>query len=359
MKTDVTTKTTKKRRAALCVGTGLITLDVIRSSIDANTTLERRHAGGTCGNVLAILGYLGFQTAAVGRIGSDAAGAQLIKDLRASGVNTALLTVEDARRTPVIIQETYVDKRGRARHRFSRECPVCGAVMPGYRPLLIADVDAVATHLPHHRVFFFDRVAPGTLELAKKSRASGALIVFEPSGIKDEALFLNCLELAHVFKYSHERLSDVDSFAARAKVPLQIETLGEKGLRYRTRVADRFSSWKTMPSVPAPIVRDAAGSGDWCTAGLIARLAPRKDLASSVGDLGVVEGALRFGQALAALNCAYNGARGLMYVLNRTQTLELTTKLLANLAPTLPDDPLPKPPTALDETCVVCTTALH
>src|SRR5262245_56199517 len=127
---------TRRNASMRCVGTGFIALDVIRTAVAENVTLERRHAGGSCGNVLAILSYLGMRASAVGRIGDDRAGEELVADLRGRNVNVRFLLAESDRRTPIVIQESFVDSRGRARHRFSRECPVCGATMPGYRPLL-------------------------------------------------------------------------------------------------------------------------------------------------------------------------------------------------------------------------------
>ena len=51
-------------------------------------------------------------------------------------------------------------------------------------------------------------------------------------------------------------------------------------------------------------------SGDWCTAGLLAKLAAGgQERMRGAGAEGVRE-ALRYGQALAAWNCAFEGARG-------------------------------------------------
>ena len=183
--------------------------------MDANTTLERRHAGGSCGNVLAILSYLGMRATAVGRIGADPAANEVRADLQQWKVDLKLLAPEPGCRTPIVVQESYLDAKGRPKHRFSRECPVCGARMPAYRPLLVADVGEIVAALAPHGCFFFDRVAPGVLELAKRSRQQGALVVFEPSGVKDERLFVECLRAAHVFKYSHERLSGIDHLLQR------------------------------------------------------------------------------------------------------------------------------------------------
>lgn len=48
-------------QAPLAIGTGLLALDDIR--IDGDERPPRRWAGGTCGNVLLALRYLGWQSA--------------------------------------------------------------------------------------------------------------------------------------------------------------------------------------------------------------------------------------------------------------------------------------------------------
>jgi len=311
-----------------CVGTGFIVLDVIRNSVGTTAT-EKRFAGGSCGNVLTILAYFGWDANAVGRIGDDHTGRELVADLSKWHVNTKLLQVEAGRGTPIIVQENYLDARGRPRHRFSRACPVCGANLPAYRPLLTSEAAKVAAKLPTHSVFYFDRVAPGTLELARASRASGALVVFEPSGIKDERLFTECLKAAHVVKYANDRIEGVHDVVAKAKVPVEIETLGAKGLRLRVRGNGRAGAWKELQAFSAPELLDAAGAGDWTTAGLIHGLMGRRASADeAVADVGAVVLATQRGQALAALNCGFEGARGLMYVADPKRVLELAAAIV-------------------------------
>jgi len=311
-----------------CVGTGFIVLDVIRHAVKHRTT-ESRFAGGSCANVLAILSYFGWTTSAVGRIGDDPAGRDLLHDLGKWGVRTELLRVEAGRGTPVVVQENYLDSRGRPRHRFSRACPVCGASLPAYRPLLASDAESIASQLPVHAVFYFDRVAPGTLELAQSSRAKGALVVFEPSGIKDERIFTDCLKAAHIVKYSNERMEGVHDLVSRAKVPVEIETLGDRGLRVRVRANGRAGSWMDLSAYSAPELRDAAGSGDWCTAGMVQRLLGNGGPVEQVlTDADAVVAATRYGQALAAINCGFEGARGLMYAADAKRVLNLASAIV-------------------------------
>jgi fructokinase len=306
-----------------CVGTGFIVLDVIRNSVGSTAT-EKRFAGGSCGNVLTILAYFGWDANAVGRIGDDHAGRELVADLGTWGVETKLLQVEAGRGTPIIVQENYLDARGRPRHRFSRACPICGVTLPAYRPLLTTEAATIAAKLSSHSVFYFDRVAPGTLEIAQKSRANGVLVVFEPSAIKDERLFAECLKVAHVVKYANDRIEGVHDVVAKAKVPIEVETLGAKGLRLRVRTNGRVGAWKDLPAFSAPELRDAAGSGDWTTAGLIHGLMTNgASVEKAVADSNAVVLATRKGQALAALNCGFEGARGLMYAADAKRVLDL------------------------------------
>lgn len=173
-------------------------------------------------------------------------------------------------------------------------------------------------------MFYFDRVAPGTLELVKKSQTNGALVVFEPSGIKDERLFAECLKAAHVVKYANDRIEGIHDIVSKAKVPVEIETLGAKGLRLRVRANGRAGAWKDLPAFSAPELRDAAGAGDWTTAGLIHGLMTSgNSVEESVSDTEAVILATRLGQALAALNCGFEGARGLMYAVDAKRALDL------------------------------------
>lgn len=345
-----------------CVGTGFIVLDVIRSAAEHGST-EKRFAGGSCGNVLAILSYFGWTTNAVGRIGDDNAGRELLRDLGKWGVRTDWLRIEGGRGTPVIVQENYLDAKGRPRHRFSRACPICGASLPAYRPLLASDAQELASKLPSHSVFYFDRVAPGTLELARQSRARGALVVFEPSGVKDERMFAECLMASHIVKYSNERIEGVHEFVAKSRVSAEMETLGAGGLRLRVRVNGRMGAWTELPAFSAPELLDAAGSGDWCTAGMVQCLleggAPVDDL---LADVDTVVAATRHGQALAALNCGFEGARGLMYAADAKRVLELARAIVSGRGAARDLAPKEKrrgAPNGSGSTCVICSSVLH
>jgi hypothetical protein len=99
---------------------------------------------------------------------------------------------------------------------------------------------------------------------------------------------------------------------------LEIRTLGSRGLRYRHRLGRGVSKWMHLEAMGAPRISDTCGSGDWCTAGLLAILAGNGQAGLRSAGAKDISEALRYGQALAAWNCAFEGARGGMYRVDRT-----------------------------------------
>jgi fructokinase len=80
---------------------------------------------------------------------------------------------------------------------------------------------------------------------------------------------------------------------------------------------------------PARQYKDATGCGDWCSAGIIDRLcAYGRRHFMRLSETEIVRG-IRFGQALATINCEYEGARGPMY---RMTSSELRAKVQDILA---------------------------
>jgi fructokinase len=283
---------------------------------------SRCYVGGTCGNVLTILNYLGWHTAPLSRLAPGAAGERVVADLRKWEVSTEFISREDDGSTPIIIERIVRTGAGKPYHSFSWRCPVCGAYLPGYKPLRAAVARELASQLPASQVFFFDRVSRAALHLAKVCSEGGAVVVFEPSSVGDPDLFREAWSLAHLVKYSHERLGDIlDLKLKRSEqegVLLEVETLGAEGLRYRSRLLKgRANGWRQLNAIKPETFKDAAGSGDWCTAGLLDRLA-RGGLVGFKETTGEqLQGALRYGQALASWNCGFEGARGGMHQVDK------------------------------------------
>ncbi len=321
----------------IAIGTGLVALDIVVT--DREKVRPRLWAGGTCGNVLSILAYLGWRTYPVATLGNDLAAQLVSEDMKRFRVNTRYLRRSDARHTPIVVEKIRTIGPGEPRHRFVWTCPNCGAWFPGYQAILAKDAREIVPRMPAPSVFFFDRVSRGALELARASAEHGAVVVFEPSGIRDERLFLEAVELSHIVKYSHERLGHLQN-STRYKPPiLEIETLGRGGLRYRCRPRPRaVEPWSQMDAFPIRELRDSAGAGDWCTAGIIHALAAGGGKQLREISRERVEDALRLGQALSAVKCRYEGARGPMYALSKKQMEVSVKEVLIGGAPARVED---------------------
>lgn len=301
---------------SVAVGTGLIALDVVLN--ERREVEPRLWTGGTCGNVMAILAYLGWKTHPISRLKSDAASRLIHRDLKRWQVDTRFLSLLPTAPTPIVVHRLRRTSTGENFHSFSLTCPDCGAYLPSFRPLPIATVDAAGLP-PKASVFFADRVSPGILLLAEKCAKDGAVIMFEPSGIGDEGLFERMLRLAHVVKYSNDRLTHLPIAAGKAAL-LEIQTMGNGGLRYRSRLARASpTGWKHCDAYPVPLPLDTAGAGDWCTAGILHVLAASGARGLKAVSAAKLHDAMKFGQALAGWNCRFEGARGGMYEKTSTE----------------------------------------
>lgn len=319
----MSTAETEKPRA---FGTGLIALDLVMS---ANPNLPMQAwAGGTCGNVLLILAYLGWESYPIARMNGDPASERVRADMSRWGVRLDFTGCVPTSHTPIIIQEIRRGRDGLPTHRFSWTCPQCGQWLPSFKPITRQAVDAVGEGLNGAKVFFMDRLSRAALTLAARAADAGAIVMFEPSGKSDPKLFAEALQLAHIVKYADQRLSEAGGAMANDSATiLEIQTMGIEGLRYRHRLAEPCD-WTHLPAVSAPQFLDSCGSGDWCSAGLLSKIAGGGLTGLKSASNENLISALRYGQALAAWSCAFEGARGGMYAVERDGFDDLIRRLL-------------------------------
>ena len=318
-------------------GTGLIALDLVIGP-DPETSV-RPWTGGTCGNVLSILAYLGWDAYPVARMNDDVASDRVRADMKRWGVHLDWANCAPTSHTPMIVQEIRRRRDGRTDHRFSWSCPRCGTWLPPFKAITVDAAEKIKPALVGTSVFFLDRLSRGTLALAAEASACGALVVFEPSSKSTDKLMAQALTLAHVVKYADHRRANIGGvMASGSAVLLEVQTLGDQGLRYRHRLRRNVSHWMHLKAVPAPRLADACGAGDWCTGGLIAKTAVGGMRGfRSVGARGV-RAALRYGQTLAAWNCAFEGARGGMYAVSQRAFKRQITNLFNGRLDAIPSD---------------------
>lgn len=252
-------------------------------------------AGGTAGNVAAILGFLGWESSLVAELGDDAAGARVRRDLKKANVSVDMVRLVRGVSTARVVHEITS-----AGHRYVFRCPACGQRFPTSRPLPTDRAHEVIGMKLAPDVFLFDRVNAGTVALAEHFAETGSFVVFEPSRPARRDLMKRALSAAHVIKQSDDRDAGLDDDDV-AQGQVWIVTGGARGARYRIGTG----TWHRSQAFPYPVV-DAGGAGDWTTAGLVHALPLAQCCTlSAVGD------ALRWAQALAAVSCGAPGARGL------------------------------------------------
>src|SRR5579859_5658023 len=294
------------------VAAGFFALDIVFGLEDP---APKFYAGGTCGNVVAGLALLGWEASPIGRLSNDVGGEFVRGDLKRWGVDTSFLGLAPTAATPIVLEKINLSKNGVPKHRFLWNCPDCSSYFPPFKAVLRTQVDYLEQQVAWPEVFFADRVSRSTIALARHFRKKGSLIFFEPSAAGDAKLFREMLELCDVLKYSAQRARSFSELLRDHKAHLEIETLGEDGLRFRTRHS--FGTWNSVPAFEVKI-KDTAGSGDWTSVGLIASIFTngRDDLGGTSKE--DISSFLEHAQALAALNCQFEGARGAMYQMSRS-----------------------------------------
>jgi sugar/nucleoside kinase (ribokinase family) len=295
-------------------GTGLIALDIVVSADTDEPAYQ--WAGGTCGNVLTELSYLGWGSFPIARLNDEASSLRVKKDMKQWGVRLDYSDLSPKASVPVITQEITKDEKGAPIHKFHwKTCPKCGAWLPNYKAVTLEGARVVKESVNSGDVYFFDRTSPGALDIARHFRNLGAIIFFEPSAKGETKHFEEVIKLADIIKYSDQRFSSFLLDNTELERPaLEVQTLGGEGLKYRTR---NIRAWKHLRAFKAEELVDTSGCGDWTTAGIISQLCARGRgnlLSLSQEDIEV---GLKYGQALGAWNCGFKGARRGMYEVSK------------------------------------------
>ena len=289
----------------ICVGAGLISLDVL--IWDGQKAPVSYYVGGTCGNVMMILSYMGWETYPIARLDGTKDGMRVLADMEKHNVHTDFVSTNDGK-TPVIVQRNFINKDGIPTHRFESR-PNMGRFYLDFKSLTMRQADKVIARIDFvPKVFFFDRVSPAILKLAVIFKEKGSVIFFEPSSRSGNIILFNkCVEVSDIIKFSEQRIKDIEQFESY-KDKLFIQTQGAKGLSYRLNFG-----WIHLEPVANDNVIDTAGAGDWTTAAFINELFKTRN---RISDISVVEieRALNDAQKVGSQSCSYEGARGMMQV---------------------------------------------
>ncbi len=288
-------------------GTGFTALDRIYAP-----GLDRplQALGGSCGNVLVSLAMLGHRVAPIITLGTDMDGDFLVREFHGAGSMTDLICRKSDMRSPVIVE--HVDPL-RVQHWFSSTCPETLEAVPHWRSIEAEQVWSARGVLEEVSVFYVDRLSWAIVLAMEAANNAGALVFFEPAGSYEGGLLARALQTVSILKVSDETRgvevygSEITSLAPM----LVIRTHGARGLTVSFAGTNRFS-----PAHSTARLIDSCGSGDMVTIGLLDYLLRRSSNGIQYSAEEVFAG-IQLGQRLAALNCAFVGARGLFHALGR------------------------------------------
>ena len=291
-----------------CLGAGTFPLDnLMMKHADGNVETIYQHVGGTAGNVMSILAWMGWHTLPAARLDDSEVGLQLKADLESYGCDTRYLTNTPDGGTTIldIIHKTGRD--GKPKTAYMAHSPRGGRFV-NHRFWTLKQAQALLDSLDElPDVFFFDRCAPGNILLAELLHECGVLVYYEPNEPVDRN-FLRAVAASDIVKFSNERHPDV-SFTDGFSDKLFIQTMNQEGLRYRLRDGE----WKQLAPVWNPDAIDGEGAGDWTSSAFINALG-KHDLPPVSGlEESILEDCLMEAQRVASESVSYIGAKGLIH----------------------------------------------
>jgi fructokinase len=279
-------------------GTGFAALD----RVYAKREKAFEALGGSCGNVLVSLAMLQRSVLPLLALGDDAVGNSLVDEFVRAGADTRYISRRYGMSSPVVAQWLDPDV---GQHSFSFICPETEKDLPRYCAVDELEVEGAKPALSACEVFYTDRLNSSTFRAMQTAAESGSIVFFEPSAVEDDDLFDRAIDLCSIVKYSSARLWGRISARRLRAGAIAIVTHGVDGLEVR-RDGERV--W--CAAIKAPVVRDTCGSGDMVSVGIIDWMLTHHRRGTAQPSLDFFLSGVVAGQRLAAINCAYAGARG-------------------------------------------------
>lgn len=289
------------------IGTGIFNLDIIVERDYPQWPLPRpftdkvvlEEVGGTCGNVLSILAWMGWDAKPIACLDHSPEGLKITEDLKRYGCDCRYVTNTPGGGTTILRCTHKKDRDGN--HVMSVRAGSPGGSRFPKRHFLRARDEAPAfldrlVEMPS--VFFFDDPAAGNRLLARVMKERGALVYFEPSKVVTNA-DLEAVRFSDIVKFSDENVPDV-SFVDGFPDKVFIQTMGAKGVRYKFQ----GQPWEVLEALPIQIVVDTEGAGDCFTATFI------NALAESGLALSSIPKAITAAMANASRSVGFLGSKG-------------------------------------------------
>lgn len=302
------------------VGSGLVALDLIITSSGTVT----HSLGGTCANVLALLAAHTVNVRPAARIGDDVPAVLIQAQMADLGGDLSLVLKTPRTQTPRIVE--FAPSNGSMRHRFAFTCPQCTRRLPRNSALREEEARSMAIDWRNVDLFFFDRATPAAVYLAKFARRAGVTVMFEPPRAHAEARLNQGASVADIIKYSSQDFRKGLPPELTGQLRLLIETQGRKGLRYKSRQGATLGDWRSLRAFDPVRPRDAAGAGDWCTAGFIWEMVRQRE--TWTWTRSELEAAMTYGQALATISVCFVGPLGALFALPKEELTSAVHEVL-------------------------------
>jgi fructokinase len=227
----------------------------------------------------------------------------MVDEFTRAGADTRYISRRHGMLSPVLAQ--WLDPHA-GQHSFSFICPETEQELPRYCSIDEFEVEGAKPALSACAVFYADRLNRSTFRAMETAAQSGSIVFFEPSAIEDDELFDRAIALSSILKYSSERLSDKLAGRKLKDGAIVVVTHGADGLQVSQ---DGERAW--CAAIKAPLVRDTCGSGDMVSVGIIDWMLTHSQRGKALQSVHHLLPGIVAGQRLAAINCAYAGARGI------------------------------------------------
>ena len=264
--------------------------------------------GNTCGNVAAILPYLGVQTFPIVHLDQSEQGYLIKNDLQRYGADVRFVQ-NSANGGTTLLRCTHKRDKMTGEHTTSFRATSPGSRFPRRRFLRVRDeAPAFMENLDFvPDIFFFDAAEAGLRYLASELRKKGTLVYFEPESDADKAKFLKAVEVSDIVKFSHEKVGNLD-FVAQNSDKLFIRTMGAEGLEFNLC----GQGWVKIDPVPNDNVVDWEGAGDWTTSQFIACLCEKDMLSLAQMTVESLRICLEVACSTASRSVSYMGSKGMI-----------------------------------------------
>lgn len=321
---------TKKDRTSgfSCIGAGNLCIDAVfrrdfpngfadkSSAVDTPVSQE---VGGSMGNIMCNLAYLGWNTYPIAKLGTSRVALQILDDFHRYGVDTRLCTTDETGETYIYKAHHYFDadgnpemKNGRIKihpGRYSTEGTY--SRFSGYKPIGVrsGDVERVMEHIDFTpTVYFFDSPHAGHREVAMRLKERGTLLYFEPTN-PNAPMLTKCMEMSDIIKVSRDNFPNLEQMVPDLSRKLVVQTLDAEGARFNLC----GKGWVNVPPAKNDHVIDYEGAGDMTTSAFLNTLGMLDALAIDKMTPEKVWQALSHAMEYGSCCCSYLGAHSMWY----------------------------------------------